>query len=332
MNIEVIAELGQGFEGSAQQAKLLVKAAAKSGADAVKCQLVYADELSTSDYQHYDLFADLEMSEDDWRSVKEDCDEFNLELILDVFGEAGLRLAERLGLRTIKLHATDINNVGFLKLLANSSIERILVGTGGAFIEEIKTALAMLVDKNVVLLHGFQGYPTAMDDNQVARLDVLAEVFLDRKNVALGFSDHVDPLNVTSIALPIYAVGRGAHVLEKHLTLGCCMELEDYEAALNPDQFKAFVNVVRDVEAAVGTSHVTDDFGMSKNELQYRENIRRHVVSTRNLPKGTVVRETDVLLKRTSSQHALSDINILYGRSLKRDVAANSPLCDGDLE
>ena len=61
MKIEIVAELAQGFEGCAKQAKLLIKAAAKAGADAAKFQLVYADELATEDYEYYNLFSSLEM-------------------------------------------------------------------------------------------------------------------------------------------------------------------------------------------------------------------------------------------------------------------------------
>mgnify|MGYP006100741037 FL=1 len=64
MKVEIVAELAQGFEGSLEQTKLLVKAAAKAGANAAKFQLVYADELATPDYQYYDLFTDLEMTDD----------------------------------------------------------------------------------------------------------------------------------------------------------------------------------------------------------------------------------------------------------------------------
>ena len=122
MKIEIIAELAQGFEGCPKQAKLLVKAAAKAGANAAKFQLVYADEIATDDYEYYGLFSSLEMSYDDWVGIKKTCDEFNVELILDVFGSKSLDLAEKLRVETVKLHATDINSIGFLKKLSNSSV------------------------------------------------------------------------------------------------------------------------------------------------------------------------------------------------------------------
>ena len=331
MKVEIVAELAQGFEGSLEQTKLLVKAAAKAGANAAKFQLVYADELATPDYQYYDLFTDLEMTDDQWSDVKSFCDSYDIELILDVFGIKGLKLVEKLHIKTIKLHATDINNIGFLSDISESSIERIMVGTGGAYVDEIKRAVDILGSKTVVLFHGFQGYPTEISENQISRLDVLADIFSGYNNVDIGFSDHVEPTNISCITVPAYAIGCGATSLEKHLTLGCCMELEDHEAAMNPDQFKVFVESIRDIELAYGSSDLTNDFGMSAKEKQYRENIRRHVVTAKELTMGQEIQTTDVLLKRTSSSTAYMDLNSVYGKELTCKLEENSPINEGEL-
>jgi N,N'-diacetyllegionaminate synthase len=331
MQVEIVAELAQGFEGSVEQARLLVKAAAKAGANAAKFQLVYADELATPDYPYYELFSSLEMTDEDWLSIKSSCDANGIELILDVFGDLGLALAEKLSVKTIKLHATDINNVGFLNALAKSTIERIMLGAGGAYLEEIKDALEILDSKKVVLFHGFQGYPTVINDNQISRLKVLELTFSDYRNVVLGFSDHVDPANPSSITLPAYAVGQGAMVLEKHLTLGCCMELEDHESAMNPDQFKIFVDCIRDVEIAHGESSPDDNFGMSESEEQYRKNIRRHVIAAKELKVGDVIKASDVALKRSSLSSAYTDIQFVYGKTLNKVIDKNAPLSHGDV-
>lgn len=332
MKVEIVAELAQGFEGCREQAKLLVKAAAKAGANAAKFQLIYADELATPDYKYYDLFTSLEMSDSDWEEIKKVCDEYHIELILDVFGSTSLSLAEKLGVETVKLHATDINNIGFLEKLASSSVKRIMVGAGGAYLDEIRSALEIISMKQVILFHGFQGYPTLIEDNQISRMQLLQNAFSDHKNVVVGFSDHVDPIDPSSITVPSYAVGQGALVLEKHLTLGCCMELEDHEAAMNPDQFKVFVGVIRNIELANGHSTLENDFGMSATEKQYRKNIRRHVVTSGNLKAGKLIGTGDVLLKRTSLVEAFTDIQTVYNKKLISSLQKNGPITKGDVE
>ena len=59
MSIEIIAEVAQGYEGDRTLAKMLARGSMRAGADAVKFQLVFADELATPDYQHYKLFKSL---------------------------------------------------------------------------------------------------------------------------------------------------------------------------------------------------------------------------------------------------------------------------------
>ena len=86
MTIEIIAELAQGFEGKAEQARLLLKAAASAGADAAKYQLVYADELATPDYKYYDLFCSLEMTDDVWMGLSTYARELGITLQVDIFG------------------------------------------------------------------------------------------------------------------------------------------------------------------------------------------------------------------------------------------------------
>lgn len=331
MKVEIIAELAQGFEGNLTQSKLLVKAAAKAGADAAKFQLVYADELATPDYEYYELFSSLEMSDADWLDIKKYCDELGIDLILDVFGEIGVALAEKLLIKTVKLHATDINNIGFLKNLAGSTVDRIMLGAGGAYADEIENAIKILDNKKIILFHGFQGYPTSLNENQVSRIDFWKSKFGHFSNVSFGFSDHADPTNLSSVTLPVLAIGQGALVLEKHLTLGACMELEDHESAMNPDQFKIFVESIKDVSTAFGTSLSVNNFGMSGAESQYRKNIRRHVVVSHDVMSGEIVNSSDVVLKRTSAKQPLTEIKSVYGKKVSRSIAKNTPIIEGDI-
>src|SRR5436190_17920579 len=141
--IEIIAELAQGFEGRAELARLLIHAAAAAGADAAKFQLVYADELAAPGYQHYDLFKSLEMPDDAWLALGAYASKLGIGLQLDIFGPRSLRLAERIGAAAIKLHGTDLANVGLLTEVARSAAPRVLLGAGGSNAGELDEALRL---------------------------------------------------------------------------------------------------------------------------------------------------------------------------------------------
>jgi len=330
--VEVIAELAQGFEGRPEQARVLLHAAATAGATAAKYQLIYADELAAPDYKHYDLFRTLEMSDETWRGLAAEAARVGIGLQVDIFGQRSLALADTLGLDAVKLHPTDVANVGLLQSVAASATRRVLLGAGGTHAGELDAALTILRDKSVVVLLGFQTYPTPDEDNQIARVRLLIErLKRDHPTVRIGFADHASPETPLRFALAATAVGAGATVIEKHLTLGRVMKLEDHESALNPDEFAEFVRTIRSCALAVGESTDATDFGMSASERGYRTTIRRHVVAARDLAAGTVLSPADVILKRTSADTPLTDVTAVYTRTLSRAVAANTPVLSGDL-
>jgi N,N'-diacetyllegionaminate synthase len=333
MSIEIIAELAQGFEGNPEQARLLIKAAATAGANAAKFQLVYADELATPDYEHYQLFKSLEMPNDVWRDLSNLATDLGIELQLDIFGIQSLRLSEQLGVKTIKLHGTDIANIGLLNEVAQSSIVKVLLGAGGAYVAELDRALEILSRKQVVVLLGFQGYPTLTAENQISRVTLLVNRFKNSSQaVAIGFADHAEQNTPLKYALAAAAIGAGAKVLEKHLTLGRVMKLEDHESALNPDEFLEFTQTMLGCYSAIGVSNPLDDFGMSIGEQEYRKKIRRHVVASRNLEIGAVIGPNDLALKRTSAKHVVTDIGAIYNKKLKEPAAQNLPITLAYLE
>ena len=329
--IEIIAELAQGFEGKPLQSELLVRAAATAGADAAKFQLVFADELATPDYPYYDLFKSLEMSDDVWASLASAADEQGMALQVDIFGAKSLALAEKIGIVTVKLHGTDVANFGLLEEVAASSVPRVLLGVGGGHAAEIEKAVDILRNKKVVLLLGFQGYPTPNETNQIARVQHFASRYAGKGNIEIGFADHAEPTDTLRYSLAAMAIGAGARVIEKHLTLGQVMKLEDHEAALNPDEFAEFCTTIRGCAEAYGYSTETEDFGMSDAETSYRNTIRRHVVAARDLDAETILSPADLVLKRSTAESPLKDIQLAYGKKLVRSKTANEPLLDSDL-
>ena len=326
--MKIIAELAQGFEGNLNQAKILLKAAAASGADIAKLQLVYADELATPDYVHYSLFKTLEMTDDDWEELYNYSQELKIELNFDIFGSKSLNLSEKIGINGIKLHGTDITNIGLLKEVANSKINNIYLGAGGSNLDEINLAISILKNKNIILLLGFQSYPTPDCDNQILRVSYLKNLFVSNKdiNIQIGFADHANPNSSLSVALAASAVGAGATVIEKHLTLGKIMKMEDHESALNPDEFSNFTKTIKECFIALGLISKTNDFDMSESEKSYRKMIRRHVTSSRNIKKGTVISAEDLVLKRTSSENFIHDINSVYNRVIIKDIEKNKAI------
>ena len=96
--------------------------------------------------------------------------------------------------------------------------------------------------------------------------------------------------------------------------------------------FKIFVDCIRDVEIAHSESSLDNNFGMSESEEQYRKNIRRHVITSKELKIGDVIKASDVVLKRSSSSLAYTDIQYVYGKTLNKVLDKNVPVNQGDVD
>lgn len=329
--LKIIAEIAQGFEGNFTQSKLLINAAAKSGADAVKFQLVYADELATVDYQYYSLFKDLEMSEVQWKDLSDYAISLGSKLIVDVFGEKSLETAENIGMDTVKVHGTDVTNLGLLESISSSSIKMVILGLGGAHLKEIENALKILNSKSLILLCGFQGYPTKTIDNHISRMNVIKEKAKTiHTDFEMGFADHPEE-NQYSSTISLVAIGAGASIIEKHLTLGKVMEMEDFESALNPDEFLHFVTQLKTGKKALGQFIENYDFGMSEAEKTYRENVRRDVVAKKEITKGETLDIQNTTLKRTEQVNTIKQLELVLGRTAKNLIQKNQPIQTKDI-
>ncbi len=142
-------------------------------------------------------------------------------------------------------------------------------------------------------------------------------------DVPIGFSDHSP-----GIELPIAAVALGACVVEKHFTLDKNLEGPDHKASLNPVEFKAMVDAIRNVEIAMGDGIRT----FSENELEIKRVARKSIVLNEDVSKGTSIKRDMLSIKRPGTGIPPKFIEDVVGRKAINDLKANSVLKWDDLE
>lgn len=322
--VEIIAEIAQGYEGNDKLAELLTTAAIKSGANAVKFQLVYADELATPDYVWYDLFKSLEMQERVWKKISDRVHESGLLLYFDIFGFRSLKTALRIGADGVKLSTTEFYNHDLMQE-ALQKFDRVTVSVGGipeADIDQLVGSLPSNCRQKICLIYGFQAEPTPLEHNNLLKLRTLSEKYQDFK---IGFMDHSDGSSKDAFNVALIALGMGVQVIEKHITLDHSLEIEDFVSGLSADRFKKFSRQIRRYEKALGHSSLD----LSPLELEYREKAVKLVVATDNIKAGSVINAREVALKRTGQKlkgkpiRALSDV---VGKKIKADIKLNDPI------
>ena len=141
----VIAEIAQSYEGSFDDAKALIVAAAKTKADAVKFHVFFADELAVPSYEHYTLFRRLEFTAGQWGELAALAQSHGLLFAADVLGTDGLRVLTQIGADVLKIHATDMENLSLLRAVGATG-KPVLLACGGATSGEIGRATKTLRD------------------------------------------------------------------------------------------------------------------------------------------------------------------------------------------
>ena len=352
--VQIVAEAAQGFEGDPKLARLLVRAARAGKADVVKFQLVFADELATRDYPYYGLFKGLEMPEEAWQAVAADAREAGLGLAFDVFGERSLELALRLGASAVKLHASDFFNRRLVDAVF-AQAPHVYLSLGGVEYADVKA----LVERHgfagskdpaynppdtagadadvgrvfrpggkLTLMFGFQGEPTSIDQNHIARLTALRAAF---PGVAIGFMDHADGAADEAGWLGVLPLAFGVSVIEKHITVDRALEIEDWVSALDPTRFARYVERIRTAERALGSPA----FELSAPERDYGRRAVKAVVAGRAIAQAARVEEADLVALRAplpEGRTVLREIERAVGRTTRHAIAAGRPICVEDLE
>ncbi|MDO8463219.1 MAG: N-acetylneuraminate synthase family protein [bacterium] len=321
----LIAEVAQGYEGSEKLVALFVQAAAAAGADAVKFQIFYADESAFPDYTHYALYKQLELPPAVWERAVADAHARGMAFYADAIGRASFAMLERIGVDGYKVHTSNIANTPLLHVVAaQSSRERhMLISTGGCLPDEVDAAVALFAGHPITIMHGFQAEPTDIADNNLRRITTLAE----RYRASIGFQDHTAGDSDLAPFTAFMAIGLGATVIEKHLTLSRRAGMEDWVSALTPEEFLDFSQKVKTAYAALGSQ----EWALTDREWAYRKKLQRTVCAYRDIAPGEVMCAEDLILKRTSKINTITAVADVIGKRARRAIASDTIIAAGDL-
>ena len=242
--IEIIAEIANAHQGDPGMAYSLGVEGINSGADAIKYQIYFAEELLSSNHKRYNHFKKQSFTPETWFKIIPKLKNKKVKIYCDVFGEKALKLAKDLDVDGFKLHSSDLNNIFLLNNLKKTK-KKIFLSTGGSTINEIGYAVNIFKKNNKIpiLLHGFQSFPTKVEDCELLRIGLFKEIF--KGCCEFGYQDHIsgdDPLN---FIVPQIAIDLGARYIEKHITFNRSKKGVDYYSSLDPQEFRQFVKLIR---------------------------------------------------------------------------------------
>lgn len=325
----VIAEAGVNHNGDPDLAFRLVDAAVSAGADAVKFQTFKADRVASpqaakaayqrrrtpEDEAQLEMLRRLELPFPVFESLHAYCSRRGILFLSTPFDEESADFLARLGVPAFKIPSGEITNLPFLRRVAAYG-RPLIVSTGMAYLGEVEAALSTLAGagaQDVVLLHCVSNYPADPADVNLRAMDTLRAAF----DVPVGFSDHTPGIDIA-----LAAVARGACVLEKHFTLDRDLPGPDHAASLTPDELTAMIAGIRRVEAALGDGRKRP----APSEVEMAAAARRSIVAVRPIPRGAVITEEMVGLRRPGTGLAPSLLPQVLGRRARQDIAPGTVL------
>lgn len=326
MKTLIIAEAGVNHNGDLVLARQLVDVAAEADADLVKFQTFSADRLVTAhaekaEYQNlttdagesqHAMIRRLELTRDMHEALIAHCKSRGIQFFSTGFDPESIDLLAELGLDRFKVPSGEITNLPYLRHVGHYG-KPVILSTGMANLGEIEAALDVLEHAGtsrdrITVLHCNTEYPTPMADVNLRAMLAIRDAF----GVAVGYSDHT-----AGIEVAIAAVALGATVIEKHFTLDRALPGPDHKASLEPDELKAMVAAIRNIERAMGD-------GIKRPSASEAKNIsiaRKSLVAACAIRAGEIFNERNLTVKRPGTGLSPMRWDEVLGRKAPRDFA-----------
>ena len=334
----IIAEAGVNHNGSIEMAKQLIDVAADAGADYVKFQTFKTENLVSKNAQkaqyqkenmpeasetQFEMLKKLELSIEQHHELIDYCKQKNIRFLSTAFDLESIDLLNSLQLDLFKIPSGEITNLPYLKKIGALK-KNVIISTGMCVMSEINDAIEALnkagtEKNNITILHCTTDYPTAMEDVNLNAMKNIAQHF----NVPVGYSDHT-----LGIDVPIAAVAMGASVIEKHFTIDKSLPGPDHKASLEPNELKAMISGIRNIEKAMGSYDKKPTATEHKNMLVARKSI--HL--SKSVEKGHTISESDLVMKRPGDGISPMLMDTVIGKKTKSNFKEEYKLTLNDFE
>ncbi|MBL7074370.1 N-acetylneuraminate synthase family protein [candidate division KSB1 bacterium] len=316
----VIAEIGNNYNGGFEKAKDLVDAALWAGASCAKFQMRSMESLYRQagfETNHredlgteyvLDLLNRFQLSDDDMFRIFDYCREKGILPLCTPYDMESLKKLEGYGMEAFKLASADLTNHEMIETMAQTR-NPLFCSVGMSTDEEIVLAVDLLKKHGAqyVLMQCNSTYPPPFKDINLNYMRTLKRY----GHCPVGYSGHE-----RGISVAIAAVAMGAKVLEKHLTLDKGMEGNDHKISLLPEEFKAMVQGIREVEQAFGEEKTRR---ISQGELIVREGLAKSLVASMEIRRGDVITEEGISIRSPGKGLPPYRKKELIGKTAKRD-------------
>lgn len=329
----VIAEMGVNFYDTAKElnitpleaAKLYIKEAKAVGIDAAKFQSYKANTIASKNSpsywdltknpitSQYELFKQLDgFNRDDYAELHSYCQELDIDFLSTPFDYASADYLDEF-VDIYKISSSDITNLPFIRHIAKKG-KPIYLSVGASYLSEVDEAVRAIKEEGnneICLMHCVLSYPTKNEDANLNIISSLKKIYPD---ITIGFSDHTVPDPCMTILTAAYLLG--AEIIEKHFTLDKTLPGNDHFHSGDPSDFKKAIENFELIQVISGQNEKT----VLECEKIPRREARRSLVFTRDMKKGEILTDKDLIAKRPGTGISPKYQSVVLGRVLRKDV------------
>lgn len=335
----IVFEAGPTHTGL-ESAKELARHAKDAGVDAIKFQITDHNQLihdKTLPFSYkaltpntgrvetvteplYDIWQRRWMPNEDWKRLKAYCDEIGLNFFATVFSPKDVELVCEIGCHSMKIASQDTNYRDLVEYAAGKGIP-VQLDTGGSSLGEVERAVDWLCEKGnnkIIINHCPSGYPARLKSINLRMIKTLKKLF----PYPVAFSDHT-PGHEMDVA----AVALGVNIVEKTITLDRTQRSAEHMMSLEPPEMSRFVNIMRDIEVALGNPRRV----FTPGERDRQEAVRRSAYLIRAVKAGEPLRREDFEFRRPGFGIKPHEYHSFLGMRFRSDLDVGHMLTPEDL-
>jgi len=324
-----IADIAANHDGSLERAKELIYLAAEAGAHAAKFQHFKAETIvsdnvfksigsklshqSTWEKSVFEVYKDASINLGWTPILKETCDKAGIDFFTSPYS---LELVDHIDpfVPAYKIGSGDITWLEIIKYIASKK-KPYIIASGASNMNEVSEAVqaGLKINKELALLQCNTNYTGSLENFKYINLNVIRTYAKLFPNIILGLSDHTPGFTTV-----LGAISLGGRIIEKHFTDDNDREGPDHAFSMNPKDWKEMDQRVKELEAALGNGIKT----IENNEKETVVVQRRSINAATDIPKGTLIKEKDLIFLRPCPEDAISPalVSDLVGRIAKNSI------------
>jgi sialic acid synthase len=341
----IIGEIGQNHNGSVDIAKLIIDASARpvkeldfnlelKPFDAIKLtkrdlNFELSKDQMDSPYTGPNSFGKtyrehrefLELSDEEHFEIYKYAKNKGLDFVETLCSPTCLSILKFFTPDMLKVASRDLSNLPLLSSLAETKIP-IILSTGMSDQKDLDIALEIITNyhDNISILHCVSQYPTHPENANLNTIKYLIDRY---SKFDIGYSDHT-----IGISAPVIAVGMGAKIIEKHITLDRNMKGTDQSGSLGIDGMNRMVRDIRIAEKFLGK----EDIFIDKSTESAKVKLERSIATKINLKKGQTIKESDIFLLSPGDGIKWKDRDLVIGKKIKQEMGEHQIIYPNLLE